>query len=166
MSSEVSAIAHRAPDCSALARDNTERDTTYMKDTIFAKIISGDVPCFKIYEDERTLTFLDINPVARGHTLVIPKHTEANNIFDISPEDWSAVSETVRIVAIALEQALDADGVNLIMNNRENAGQVIFHPHVHLIPRFKNDGLRHWPHGSYKASEAEVVQQKIISAMR
>lgn len=136
-----------------------------MNDCIFCKIVSGEIPSYKVYETNDTLAILDINPVAKGHVLVIPKGTSSSNIFDISASEWSAMMETVRVVSIALEKALDADGVNLIMNNREHAGQIIFHPHVHLIPRFKGDGLKQWPHRSYAEGEADAVKDKIRSAL-
>jgi histidine triad (HIT) family protein len=130
---------------------------------IFCKIVAGEIPSFKVYEDEHTLAFLDIHPVAKGHTLVVPK-AHATNIFDIEPASWGHVAETACIVAKKLEAALDMGGVNLIMNNREHAGQVIDHPHVHLIPRFPGDGLRPWPHGSYKEGEAEQIANRIAAA--
>jgi histidine triad (HIT) family protein len=136
-----------------------------MNDCIFCKIVRGEIPSHKVYETDETLAFIDINPIAKGHTLVVPKSATCANIFDISAHDWSAMMETARVVAIALEKSLGADGVNLMMNNREHAGQIIFHPHMHLIPRFKGDGLRHWPHGAYKEGEAQVVQEKIRSAL-
>lgn len=135
-----------------------------MKDCIFCKIVRGDIPSYKVYETAETLAFLDIHPVAKGHTLVIPKN-HSRNIMDISAADWSHVAETVRVVAIGLEQALEADGVNLMMNNREHAGQVVDHPHVHIIPRFKGDDLKQWPHGSYAEGEADIVKEKIRSAL-
>lgn len=136
-----------------------------MNSCIFCKIVSGDIPSHKVYETGDALALLDINPVAKGHVLVIPKSASCANIFDISPEDWGAMMEAVRVVARALEKSLHADGINLMMNNREHAGQVVFHPHVHLIPRFKGDGLRHWPHGAYKEGEAESVAETIRSVL-
>ncbi len=132
-----------------------------MQDCIFCKIVAGELPSYKVYEDGATLAFLDIHPVAPGHTLIIPKSRNCSNIFDIASEDWAATCEAARKVAIGLEKALDADGVNLMMNNREHAGQVVDHPHIHLIPRFKGDGLKLWPHGVYKEGEAEAVKEKI-----
>lgn len=137
-----------------------------MKDCVFCKIVAGDLPSYKIYEDDATLAFLDIHPVAPGHTLVIPKATNCSNIFDITAEDWAATCESARKVAIALERALEVDGINVMMNNREHAGQVVDHPHIHLIPRFKSDGLKLWPHGSYKEGEAESVQEKTRSKLQ
>jgi histidine triad (HIT) family protein len=133
-----------------------------MPDCIFCKIVAGTITSSKVYEDEHTLAFLDIHPVNAGHTLVIPKK-HALNIFDIAPEEWGFVQETVRRVADALEKGVSADGVNLMMNNREHAGQVVDHAHVHLIPRFKNDGLKLWPHKEYKQGEAEAILEKILN---
>ncbi|MHB1086981.1 MAG: HIT family protein, partial [Minisyncoccota bacterium] len=132
---------------------------------VFCKIVRGELPSFKVFEDEKTLAFLDIHPVNPGHVLVIPKADNTQNIFDVTPEDWQATTETARKVAHALEKALSADGVNIMMNNRSNAGQVIFHPHVHVIPRYKGDGLTQWHHGSYGQGEAEGMLKKILSAL-
>jgi histidine triad (HIT) family protein len=135
-----------------------------MPDCIFCKIVRGELPSYKVYEDDKTLAFLDIHPVSPGHVLVVPKE-HAMNIFDISAENWGRVQETARKVAVALEKAVSADGVNIMMNNREHAGQVVDHAHVHLIPRFKGDGLKLWPHKEYKDDEAEAVVEKIHGAL-
>lgn len=135
-----------------------------MDSCVFCRIIEGSIPSTRIYEDDQSLAFLDIGPVAPGHTLVVPK-THSTNIFDIAPEDWHAATETARKVAIALDTALGADGVNVMMNNREHAGQTVHHPHIHLIPRFKGDGFTLWPHGSYAEGEAATVAQKIKEAL-
>ncbi|OGG58140.1 hypothetical protein A2853_01330 [Candidatus Kaiserbacteria bacterium RIFCSPHIGHO2_01_FULL_55_17] len=133
-------------------------------DCIFCKIIQGGLPSYKVYEDENVLAFLDIHPVSAGHTLVVPKK-HSNNIFDISPEDWHAVTEVVRVLAIAIEKGVSADGVNVAMNNREHAGQIVPHPHVHIIPRFKGDGLKLMPQRSYEKGEADTTLEKIRSAL-
>src|SRR3989344_1251049 len=127
---------------------------------IFCKIIKGELPSYKVYEDGSTIAFLDIRPVNAGHTLVVPKK-HSQNIFDIAPEDWRAVSETVRKLAIAIEKGTNADGVNIAMNNREHAGQIVPHPHVHIIPRFKGDGFKLMPQRSYEQGEADVTLKKI-----
>jgi len=134
-----------------------------MPDCIFCKIVRGELSSYKIYEDDATLAFLDIQPVNAGHTLVIPKK-HSTNIFDIVPEDWQAVAETVRKIAIAIEKT-GADGVNIGMNNREHAGQVVHHPHVHVIPRFKGDGLKLMPQRSYKEGEAEETANKLRASV-
>ena len=131
-----------------------------MSDWIFCKIIRGELPSFKIYEDERVIAFLDIHPVNAGHTLIVPK-AHSQNIFDIKPEDWTAVAELTRALALAIEKGTEADGVNIAMNNREHAGQVVQHPHVHVIPRFKGDGLKLMPQREYKTNEAEETAEKI-----
>lgn len=135
-----------------------------MSDCIFCKIIRGELPSYKVYEDEKVVAFLDIRPVNAGHTLVAPK-AHSQNIFDISPEDWSAVASAVRTLAIAIEKGVGADGVNIAMNNREHAGQMVPHPHVHIIPRFKGDGLKLMPQRSYEPMEAEATLEKIRGAL-
>lgn len=135
-----------------------------MSTCIFCKIVRGELPSYRVYEDDTVLAFLDINPVNAGHTLVIPKN-HSQNIFDIDAKDWTAVTEVVRIVSIAIEKGMEADGVNLAMNNREHAGQVVGHPHVHIIPRFKGDGLKLMPHKKYKEGEADESLKKICAAL-
>lgn len=136
-----------------------------MNECIFCMIARGELPAFKVHETDTVLAFLDIHPVNPGHTLVIPKQ-HSTNIFDVAPEDWAAVAEGARAVAVAIEKGLAPDGVNLMMNNREHAGQVIDHPHIHVIPRFKGDGLTLWKHGEYKEGEAESIKEKIAHAVR
>ncbi|MDP3645922.1 MAG: HIT family protein [bacterium] len=131
---------------------------------IFCKIVAGEIPSFKVYEDEHVLAFLDIRPVNAGHTLVIPKEHFVN-IFDISEEAWLAVGKVVRTLAGAIEKAVGADGVNLNMNNREHAGQLVDHAHVHIIPRKKGDGLKLWPQHPYPEGEALSVAEKIRAAL-
>ncbi|MDO8481945.1 MAG: HIT family protein [bacterium] len=133
-------------------------------DCIFCKIIKGELPSFKVYEDGETLAFLDIHPVNPGHTLVVPKQ-HSKNIFDARTEDWLAVTKVVRNLAHVIETAVAADGININMNNREHAGQVVEHLHVHIIPRFKGDGFKLWHQTPYKEGEADVVREKIVSAL-
>ncbi len=136
-----------------------------MSETVFSKIIRGELPSHTVYEDEHVLAFLDIHPVSPGHTLVIPKNTDAHTIFDISESDWLAVTKVVRMLASAIEKATDADGINLMMNNREHAGQVVDHPHIHIIPRFKGDTHPQWSHKTYKEGEDIEVREKIKKAL-
>ena len=112
-------------------------------DCIFCKIIAGEIPCAKIYETDDVLAFLDIAPVNRGHALVIPKkHQE--NIFSLDPELGKELIMAMKKVGHALLEETQADGLNIGMNNFEAAGQLVFHAHWHLIPRFKDDGLKLW----------------------
>jgi histidine triad (HIT) family protein len=116
-------------------------------DCIFCKIVAGDVPSHKVYEDDATFALLDINPATHGHTLVIPKQHVAD-LYDASPDVLSAIAHTVQTVARRLQQALQPDALNVIQNNGSAAGQTVFHYHVHLIPRWKGDGaLKLWRPG-------------------
>jgi len=135
-------------------------------DCIFCKIISGEIPSAKIYEDEHTFSFLDISPNNIGHSLVLPKK-HAENIHDITEEDLAHVMRTVKKMSAAIKKGVEADGINIIMNNGKYAGQVIFHSHTHIIPRFKKDGLQHWQgKHHYKDGEmkdlAEKIQKEIL----
>lgn len=133
-------------------------------DCLFCKIIRGEMPSYKVYEDEKTLAFLDIFPVNPGHTLVVPKN-HSHNIFDITPEDWAAVAESARKISLAIEKALGCDGVNIAMHNREHAGQQVPHPHLHIIPRYEGDGLKLMPQRRYREGEAEPVAEKIRATL-
>lgn len=129
-------------------------------DCIFCRIVRGELPSIKVYEDADTLAFLTIQPTNAGHTLVIPKE-HAANVFEASSELWGKVQETVRKVAHAVEKGTNADGVNITMNNREHAGQVVDHIHIHVIPRFKGDNLALFPHHDRNADEGEPVAARI-----
>lgn len=134
-----------------------------MIDCIFCKIVKGEIPCAKVYEDDNVLAFLDIAPVNIGHTLVISKE----HFKDIHEVPESLVGDMMRVVKkiSAALRSLPADGVNVIMNNEGAAGQIIFHAHIHVIPRLKNDGFELW-HGKriYKDGEKEETAKKIIEA--
>lgn len=134
-----------------------------MKD-LFLKIIKGELPSEKIYEDDKTCAFLDINPTNHGHVLVVPKNY-SENIYDIKYEDWVAVMRTVHLLAPKIKEALGADGINIIMNNEKPAGQIILHSHVHIIPRYQTDGFKHWKSTQYKEGEIERVGKKIRSVL-
>ena len=116
---------------------------SYDDSNVFAKILRGELPCHKIYEDDETLTFMDIMPRANGHTLVIPK-TPAVNIFDVHPEILCSVMRTVHKIAPAVRDALEADGVLIQQFNETAAGQMVFHIHFHIIPRWEDVALK--PH--------------------
>ena len=127
---------------------------------IFCQIVSGQAPAEVVYEDERTLAFLDIHPVNTGHTLVIPK-AHAQDIYTISLEDAEAVMRSTVLVAQAVKRALKPQGINLLQSNERAAGQAIFHFHMHIIPRWRGDGLitpRHAP-GRLKEPLDEVAFQ-------
>ena len=113
----------------------------YDESNVFAKILRGEMPCEKVYEDERTLAFMDIMPRAKGHTLVVPK-APCRNILDAEPDVLADVIKTVQKVARAVKQGFGADGVTIQQFNESAGGQVVFHLHVHVLPRFEGVALK------------------------
>lgn len=109
-----------------------------MSETVFSKILSGDIPSYKVYEDEHTYAFLDISQVSKGHTLVIPKNP-AEDILSVNPDDLAKVIQSVQRVAKAIDKAFQPAGINVVQNNRAFADQSVFHIHFHVIPRYEND---------------------------
>jgi histidine triad (HIT) family protein len=107
---------------------------SYDPNNIFAKILRGELPCYKVYEDDKALAFLDIMPRMPGHTLVLPK-APARNILDVSAGDLAHVMTVVQMVARAAMTAFEADGITMQQFNEGAGGQVVFHLHVHIIPR-------------------------------
>lgn len=131
------------------------------EDTVFSKIIRREIPAHIVYEDDATLAFLDISPVNKGHTLVIPKKP-VRNIFDADDATLARVMSTIRRIAPAVQKATGADGINIHSNHEAAAGQEVFHLHFHVIPRFEGDGhTSSWSHATYMSDEAETVAQKI-----
>lgn len=129
-------------------------------DCIFCKIVRNEIPAVKIYDDEETMAFMDIRPNHRGHALVIPKgHFE--NIHSIPAEDLCRVILVAQKVANAIRNSLDADGINIVMNNDSAAGQEIWHAHIHVIPRYNEDGGYLGKKYTYIAGEMEEVAEKI-----
>ena len=129
---------------------------------IFCKIIAGEIPCDKIYEDDKVLAFLDINPINRGHALVIPK----KHYLDLleCPDDLAEyLIRVVKKTGKAVLKVVEADAFNVGLNNGAAAGQVVNHVHWHIIPRFKGDGLETWPDGSYESNEEKAQVASKIS---
>lgn len=127
---------------------------------VFCQIVKGEIPCEKIYEDEKFLAFLDINPINKGHTLVIPKEHYQN--LDSTPDYLvSGLAVLTKKLAQAVKKGVKADAFNLGLNNGRIAGQIIPHVHFHIIPRFKDDDLKPWPSKKYKEGEMEEVAQSI-----
>ena len=135
-----------------------------MEDTVFMKIIRREIPAEIVYEDDDTIAFLDREPNNPGHTLVVPK-TFARNVFDSDEVVWQAVMRTVRKIAPAVKDAVGAAGVNINSNHEAGAGQSVFHLHVHIIPRFTDDGYTFWPKKSYAEGEREAVGARIRAAL-
>lgn len=133
-------------------------------DCLFCKIVAGTVPSEKIYEDAETFAFLDIKPVNPGHVLVIPK-AHYTNVFDEPEELWAKVMTTARKIAHALSAGLPTGDVNITTNNGVHSGQVIFHSHVHVIPRYENDGHGLWKGTPYQEGQAKEIAAKIKTAL-
>jgi histidine triad (HIT) family protein len=131
-----------------------------MEETIFSKIIRHELPADIVYEDDSVIAFLDIKPINPGGTLVVPKKW-SRNILDIDPESWGKVMEVVRKLAPAVKDAMSASGVNIVMNNEPAGNQVIFHSHVHIIPRHENDGGIDCPGTPYPEGESAKIAEKI-----
>jgi histidine triad (HIT) family protein len=111
-------------------------------DCLFCKIIAGELPAHVVAQDDRTIAFLDINPASSGHALVVPR-AHSRDLLEVGPEDLAAVASSAQRVAAAMHERLGADGVNLINSCGAAAWQVVFHFHVHVIPRYAGDRLRH-----------------------
>jgi histidine triad (HIT) family protein len=133
--------------------------------SIFSRIVSGEIPALKLYEDQATLAFMDISPASRGHTLVISKDEHAD-LYEIPPEALSAVTRTVQRVARGLRATLQPDGMNIIQNNGAAAGQTVFHYHVHIIPRWEGDNaVRLWQPHDANPAELRALAEQISAAI-
>jgi len=138
---------------------------TYDSNNVFAKILRGELPCHKVYEDDRTFAFLDIMPRAPGHTLIIPK-VSARNLLDVAPDDLAHLIKVVQKVAVVAAKVFDADGVTLQQFNEAAGGQVVFHLHFHVIPRKNAVPMK--PPATYKEDAAVLSDQalKLSAALR
>lgn len=135
-----------------------------MEDCIFCKIVKGEIPSNKVYEDSKYLAFLDISPVNPGHSLVIPK-AHFRNSLETPDKILLEILKIGKKIGKAL-QVNGAEGINLSFNNESASGQIIFHTHLHVIPRFKDDGHMPWQGKTqYKEGEREEVAKRIISAI-
>lgn len=136
----------------------------YDNDNVFAKILRGELPCHKIYEDDDTFAFMDIMPRCDGHALVIPK-APSRNILDISTADMANVMATVQKVAHAQMRAYDADGITIQQFNEGAGGQVVFHSHIHVLPR--HEGVKLRPHTGEMAEQDELAENaaRMIEAL-
>jgi histidine triad (HIT) family protein len=135
------------------------------KDCIFCKIVAGEIPCFKLYEDDQTLAFMDINPFNPGHCLAIPKAHYAN-AFEIPDAEIAAAAMTARRVAAAVNRALAPDGINLLQANGEAAGQSVHHVHFHIFPRRHGDNASlNWGLVAGDMDEIKANAEKIAAAL-
>jgi histidine triad (HIT) family protein len=135
-----------------------------MRDCIFCRIAAGELPAARVLETPLILAFLDIAPVNYGHTLVIPK-AHHQNLLELPDGLWTEIGQVCRRVAQALRTTLSAQGFNIGMNNFEAAGQVVFHAHIHVIPRYYTDGLQLFPQESYKPGDLEKTGEELRRAL-
>lgn len=135
-----------------------------MSECIFCRIVAGDAPAHLVYEDGSSIAFMDINPATDGHCLVVPR-THADDLWSLADEDGAAVWRAVRRVAEAVREALKPDGLNLLQSNGVAALQTVFHFHVHVVPRYRDDGI-HVPlmRAPGNRSELEYTAARIRSA--
>ncbi|RSK26326.1 HIT family protein [Bacillus sp. HMF5848] len=139
-----------------------------MSECIFCKIVNGDIPCAKVFENEDVVAFLDISQVTKGHTLVIPKvHKE--NVYELSEKEAESIFKVVPHIANAIHEQFQPVGLNVLNNNGEDAGQSVFHFHMHLIPRYgKGDGFGAvWKtnNSQYTSEDLQDIAQKISSSL-
>jgi len=136
----------------------------YDPNNIFAKILRGEIPAFKVYEDAHSLAFMDLMPQSEGHTLVVPK-TSARNFFDIEPQALAELIKSTQHVAKGVKAAFQPDGVRIIQFNEAAAGQTIFHIHFHIVPCYTGRGLDEHARGTADktvlAAHAERVKQAL-----
>jgi histidine triad (HIT) family protein len=127
---------------------------------VFCKIIAGELPSYKVYEDKDVLAFLDINPVNPGHTLIVPKK-HLTNIEEADEATLCQLVKAVKKVGASLKKNLAVAGYSVLEANDPAAGQSVPHLHFHVIPRIAGDGLKFWPQKKYRAGEAEEILEKI-----
>jgi histidine triad (HIT) family protein len=130
----------------------------YDSANIFAKILRGEAPCAKIFEDDNVLAFMDIFPQSQGHCLVIPKNTTARNLLEFPTERLGTLFAAVQKLSAAVVKALECDGVIVTQFNGAPAGQTVFHLHAHVIPRYANLPLQ--PHHGGKPADVEVLREQ------
>ncbi|MCL2235779.1 MAG: HIT family protein [Defluviitaleaceae bacterium] len=133
-----------------------------LTNTIFYKIIQGELPCYKIYEDEKFLVILDKFPSSLGHCLIMPK-TPSRNIFDLDEVSAGELYPLAKRMAVAVKSAVDADGVHVLQNNEAEADQTVFYFHLHVVPRHKNDGVRL---GKPLSGISDEQMEKVAQALR
>ncbi|OQA51941.1 MAG: HIT-like protein [candidate division WS2 bacterium ADurb.Bin280] len=135
------------------------------KDCVFCRIVGKELPSHLVYEDDKVSAFLDINPVSLGHTLIVPKEHYAD-LLQTPDEVAGHMMMVAKKISHSLEETVGADGFNLGLNNGETAGQVVDHLHLHVMPRFKNDGLKLWPGKQVDPENLEKIAKRMRSFIR
>lgn len=141
-------------------------ETSYDPENIFAKIIAGDIPCVKLFEDDDTFAFMDVFPQSEGHCLVVHKHAPATNLLTIDDNALAAVMRTVQKITGAVAKGLSPDGIRIAQFNGAPAGQTVFHLHFHVIPAYEGVPLgAHASGGPVDADTLEPIAEKIRAAL-
>jgi histidine triad (HIT) family protein len=139
---------------------------TYDDANLFAKILRGEIPAVKVYEDDEVLAFMDIFPQTRGHVLIVPKNVKARNFLELPVNRVAPLMERVHKLTIAIEKALKPDGITVTQFNGEDAGQTIFHLHFHIIPRYAGQRLAGHSHGKQAdIGELQKIASEIAAAL-
>lgn len=134
-------------------------------DCIFCKIIAGDIPSYKVYEDDKVVAFFDILPISPGHTIVVPKSHEAD-VEALSDEEFSAMALAVKKIGKAMMAGLGVKGYSVFLDNKSAANQHVPHAHFHVVPRAEGDGLERWPQSGYGEGEAEHCLKKVTEHIK
>jgi len=131
-------------------------------DCIFCKIVAGEIPAVKVLDEDKVFAFMDINPASRGHMLVVPK-SHAENIFEISEADLAAVMDAVKRCAGAVKEAVGAEGITVLQLNGAASDQLVPHLHVHIMPRWENDGMSvsQWEMGKADIEQLQEIARKV-----
>ena len=135
-----------------------------MDDCLFCKIVKGEIPCAKVYEDDDIMAFLDIAPVNKGHTLVIPKKHYVD-FLDMPDDIVQKLFTATKKITKAVVEGVKADGFNFGMNNKKAGGQLVMHAHLHIMPRFNDDGLKLWEGHPYNEGDMDKVKEDIVKAL-
>ena len=136
-----------------------------MNDCLFCKIIKKEIPADFVYENDKIVAFLDIHPCNKGHTLVVPKEHHAD-LLETPDDVLGDILCRTKKIAPAIMKAVNAEGFNSIFNTKPAAGQVVFHTHMHIIPRYKDDGLKHWPEKPTTPEELKKIKDGIVTALK
>jgi len=132
----------------------------YNKDCLFCKIIKGKIPCAKVYEDKDFLAFLDINPIAKGHTLIIPKK-HFINLLDTDDKYLKKMLPVIKKIMLSHKERLNCNGFNILNANEKAGQQSVFHLHIHIVPRFDDDGYDTWPRTGYIKEDLNELAKKL-----
>ena len=133
-------------------------------DCIFCKLIAGELPSHKIYENDKVMAFLDILPISTGHTIIVPKNHVAD-VENLNDDDLCAMAIAIKKIGKAVMEGLDVKGYSVFLDNKDAANQHVPHVHFHLVPRKEGDNLARWPQTGYSDGEAEEALAKIIEKL-